>query len=50
MLLVPTFLFGALFPLNLQLYCGDVAGVQARLGIAYAVNSVAGVRLARSAG
>ncbi len=50
LLLFPSLVFGALFPLNLHLYCGDVAGVRARLGTAYAVNSVAGVLGALMAG
>ncbi len=41
LLIVPTFLFGALFPLNLKLYCGNLDGVRARIGRAYAVNTVA---------
>ncbi|MGD8570466.1 MAG: fused MFS/spermidine synthase, partial [Gammaproteobacteria bacterium] len=43
MLIVPTFIFGALFPLNLQLYCGNLSGVRARIGKAYAVNTVASI-------
>lgn len=43
LLFPPTFLFGALFPLNLQLYCGDLAGVRTRIGRAYAINTVASV-------
>jgi len=43
LLVVPTTLFGALFPLNLRLYCGDVAGVSARTGRGYAVNTVGGI-------
>lgn len=39
----PTFLFGALFPLNLQLYCGNLQGVRTRIGKAYAVNTVASI-------
>ena len=39
----PTFLFGALFPLNLRLYCGNLHGVRARIGKAYAVNTVASI-------
>jgi len=39
----PTFLFGALFPLNLKLYCGNLHGVRARIGKAYAVNTVASI-------
>ena len=43
MLIVPTFIFGALFPLNLKLYCGNLSGVRARIGKAYAVNTVASI-------
>jgi len=43
LLFVPTFLFGALFPLNLKLYCGNLAGVRARIGKAYAINTVASI-------
>ena len=43
MLFPPTFLFGALFPLNLRLYCGNLQGVRARIGKAYAVNTVASI-------
>ncbi|MDH4276214.1 MAG: fused MFS/spermidine synthase, partial [Gammaproteobacteria bacterium] len=43
MLFPATFLFGALFPLNLKLYCGDLAGVRHRVGRAYAVNTVAAI-------
>ena len=38
-----TFVFGALFPLNLRLYCGNLQGVRARIGKAYAVNTVASI-------
>ncbi|WP_455206599.1 fused MFS/spermidine synthase [Kaarinaea lacus] len=43
MLILPTFIFGALFPLNLKLYCGNLSGVRARIGKAYAVNTVASI-------
>ncbi len=43
LLFPPTFLFGALFPLNLRLYCGNLQGVRARIGKAYAVNTVASI-------
>ncbi len=43
LLFVPTFLFGALFPINLKLYCGDLEGVRSRIGKAYAVNTVASI-------
>jgi spermidine synthase len=39
----PTFIFGALFPLNLKLYCGNLQGVRARIGKAYAVNTLASI-------
>lgn len=44
LLLFPaTFVFGALFPLNLKLYCGNLREVRARIGKAYAVNTVASI-------
>jgi len=43
MLILPTFIFGALLPLNLKLYCGNLTGVRARIGKAYAVNTVASI-------
>ncbi|WP_455197376.1 fused MFS/spermidine synthase [Kaarinaea lacus] len=43
MLILPTFIFGALFPLNLKLYCGNLSGVRARIGKAYAVNTIASI-------
>lgn len=43
LLFPPTFLFGALFPLNLRLYCGNLQGVRSRIGKAYAVNTVASI-------
>ena len=44
LLLFPTtFLFGALFPLSIKLYCGDLEGVRRRIGKAFAVNTVAGI-------
>lgn len=43
LLFPPTFLFGALFPLNVRLYCGNLQGVRARIGKAYAVNTVASI-------
>ncbi|MDT8384622.1 MAG: fused MFS/spermidine synthase [Gammaproteobacteria bacterium] len=43
LLFPPTFLFGVLFPLNLKLYCGNLQGVRARIGKAYAVNTVASI-------
>ena len=32
-LFVPTFLFGAIFPVVLTMYCGDAQHVRARLGL-----------------
>ncbi|WP_455204261.1 fused MFS/spermidine synthase [Kaarinaea lacus] len=43
LIFLPTFIFGALFPLNLKLYCGNLQGVRARIGKAYAVNTVASI-------
>ncbi|MDH5326734.1 MAG: fused MFS/spermidine synthase [Gammaproteobacteria bacterium] len=43
LLFPPTFIFGALFPLNLKLYCGSLHGVRTRIGRAYAVNTVASI-------
>lgn len=43
LLFPPTFVFGALFPINLRLYCGDLSGVRSRIGRAYAVNTVASI-------
>lgn len=43
LLFIPTFLFGALFPINLKLYCGDLQGIRSRIGKAYAVNTVASI-------
>ena len=42
-LFTPTFVFGALFPLNLRLYCGTLLGVRTRIGKAYAINTVASI-------
>lgn len=38
-----TFLFGALFPLNLALYCGSLGGVRSGVSRAYAVNTLASI-------
>ncbi|KPJ92314.1 MAG: hypothetical protein AMJ53_09635 [Gammaproteobacteria bacterium SG8_11] len=46
----PTFIFGALFPLNLKLYCGNLQGVRSRIGKAYAVNTVASIAGSVAAG
>jgi len=43
LLIVPTLIFGALFPLNLRLYCGNLSGVRSGIGKAYAANTVAGI-------
>jgi len=43
LLFPPTFVLGALFPLNLKLYCGNLQGVRARIGKAYAVNTTASI-------
>ena len=43
LLFIPTFLLGALFPLNLKLYCGTLAAVRARIGKAYSINTVASI-------
>lgn len=43
LLFPPTFIFGALFPINLKLYCGNLQGVRERIGKAYAVNTVASI-------
>jgi spermidine synthase len=43
LLLPPTFLFGALYPLSLRLCCGDAAGVRSALGRAFAVNTFASI-------
>ncbi|MFQ5507790.1 MAG: fused MFS/spermidine synthase [Leptospirillia bacterium] len=42
-LLPPTLLFGALFPLNLRLYCGDVARMRTRVGQGYAINTLGSI-------
>jgi spermidine synthase len=50
LVLVPTFILGALFPLSLKLYCPTPERVGARVGVAAAVNTVAGVLGSLSAG
>lgn len=50
MIFIPTFIFGALFPLNLKLYCGNLLGVRQRIGKAYAVNTVASIAGSIAAG
>ncbi len=43
MLFIPTFILGALFPLNLKLYCGTLSAVRTRIGRAYSINTVASI-------
>lgn len=43
LLLPATFLFGALFPVALKLYSGDLVNLHKNVGKAYAVNIVAGI-------
>lgn len=44
LLFIPTFLFGALFPLNIRLYCGNqLANVRSHIGRAYALNTIASI-------
>ncbi|RKY16340.1 MAG: hypothetical protein DRQ55_18190 [Planctomycetota bacterium] len=43
LLIAPTFLFGALFPLALSVYCGRVAALPRRMGSALAVNTFASI-------
>ena len=43
LLFIPTFLLGALFPLNLKLYCGTLMAVRSRIGKAYSINTVASI-------
>ncbi|MDH5229292.1 MAG: fused MFS/spermidine synthase [Gammaproteobacteria bacterium] len=45
-----TFVFGALFPINLKLYCGDLHGVRTRVGKAYAINTLAAIAGSITAG
>lgn len=47
--LPPTLLLGAIFPLNLKLYCAGSGGVS-RIGRAYALNTLAGILGALAAG
>lgn len=47
--LPPTLLLGAIFPLNLKLYCAGAGGVS-RIGRAYALNTLAGILGALAAG
>jgi len=50
LLLPSTFLFGALYPLSLQLYCGEVSEVRRRVGRATAVNTFASIGGSLAAG
>jgi len=43
LLFIPTFLLGALFPLNLKLYCGNLMAVRTRIGKAYSINTLASI-------
>ncbi len=43
LLFIPTFILGALFPLNLKLYCGTLQAVRTRIGKAYSINTVASI-------
>ncbi len=42
-LLPPTLILGALFPVSLELYCAGAGNLRARAGRAYAVNTLAGI-------
>jgi len=46
----PTFFFGAIFPLNLKIYCTNLSGVQEKVGKAYATNTLASIAGALVAG
>ena len=50
LILPPTLLFGALFPLNLKVFCGGVTGVKTLVGKAYALNTIASIAGAAFAG
>lgn len=50
LLIIPTLLLGALFPLNLALFCNSAAGVHQRAGLAYGANALASVAGATTAG
>jgi spermidine synthase len=50
LMMPPTLVFGALFPLNLKLFCGGPTGVRTRIGKAYAVNTLASIAGAAFAG
>jgi spermidine synthase len=42
-LLPPTLILGALFPVSLELYCAGAGNLRARAGRAYAINTLAGI-------
>jgi spermidine synthase len=50
LVLLPTLVLGALYPLSLALACGDAAGVRSRLGRAFAVNTFASIAGSLAAG
>lgn len=50
LILPPTLLFGALFPLNLKVFCGGLTGVKTLVGKAYALNTMASIAGAAFAG
>jgi spermidine synthase len=50
LILPPTLIFGALFPLNLKIFCGGLTGVQTLIGRAYALNTLASIAGAAFAG
>jgi len=49
-LFLPTFLFGAIFPVALTLYCGGAEHIRARVGPGYAVNTFGSILGAIAAG
>ncbi len=49
-LIAPTLVFGALFPLSLQVYCGRVSRVRRRVGRGYALNTLGSILGAVGAG
>jgi len=50
LLFPPTFVLGAIFPLSLKLYCGNLSGIKNHLGKAYAINTIASVGGSLAAG
>jgi spermidine synthase len=50
LMLPPTLIFGALFPLNLKSFCSGLTGVRTLIGKAYAVNTLASIAGAAFAG